>query len=127
MLGVIQGTGDAFITFAGGDASHDRLGLGDGGSIESADATRAFWAERAGCTPDPVVTALDPVDDEDPTRVTCTPTVGAMTARASITISSPGWAIPGLPKRGNTPCVTGPTSRQLDATALIWAFFNEGS
>ena len=123
----IQGTEDAFITFEGGDAGHDRFNLGDGGAIESADTTRAFWAERAGCDPEPVVTALDPVNAQDPTRVTLYAYRGCE-AGARIDyyiVSGMGHVWP--PDEGTSPRETGATSTQLDATSLVWAFFNEGS
>ncbi len=121
----IQGTEDAFITFEGGDASHDRLGIGDGGAIESADTTRAFWAERYGCTPEPEVTALEPVDAQDSTRATLYAYRGCQDgARIDYYIVT-GMGHTWPPNEGATPRVAGQTSKQLDATELIWAFFNE--
>jgi polyhydroxybutyrate depolymerase len=120
----IQGTEDQFITFAGGDASHDTLGLGDGGAIESADTTRAFWAERYGCDPTPTVTALDPVDPQDPTRAELYAYRGCdADARIDYYIVT-GMGHTWPPNSGVAPRVSGPASPQLDATALIWAFFN---
>lgn len=122
----IQGTEDAFMTFEGGDSSHDQLGLGDGGAIESADVTRAFWAERYGCDPTPQVSELDPVDGQDPTRVTlyayrgCE--VGARIDYYIVTGMGHSWP----PNEVVAPRIAGRTSQQLDATALIWAFFNQG-
>ena len=122
----IQGTEDAFMTFEGGDASHDRLGLGDGGAIESADVTRAFWAERYGCDPTPQVSELDPVDAQDPTRVSLYAYRGCQAgARIDYYIVT-GMGHTWPPNEGATPRIVGPTSRQLDATALIWTFFNQG-
>lgn len=120
----IQGTEDEFITFEGGDAAHDRFPrLGEGGAIESADSTRRFWASVNGCDPEAQAQALPPADDTDPTRVFLYDHQGcADGARVEYyVVEGMGHAWP--PLNPAAPRVSGSTSKQLDATALIWAFF----
>lgn len=64
----IQGTGDPFISIKGGEVKHKRLGIGDGGLVESADKTMRFWTAKNGCEDSPKKVRL-PVIIDDRTEV----------------------------------------------------------
>ena len=119
----ILGTEDPFMTFDGGDSSHDENGLGDGGPVESAQDTESFWAQRNGCGDMPEVTELEPVRPNNETRATLRAYDSCdQGARVHFYIvQGMGHTWPPLP--GAVPSLSGPRSPQLDATALIWAFF----
>jgi polyhydroxybutyrate depolymerase len=118
----IQGTADLFINLEGGDASHDTTGLGDGGLIESAQATAAFWAQHNGCDPEPTVQALEPTSEDDETTVELRTWRGCQGDALIDYYIVHGMGHTWPPLEGAAPRLSGPSSHQLDATALIWAF-----
>ena len=113
------------MTFEGGDAAHDERGLGDGGSIESADATANFWAQKNGCVSEPDVRRLEPVEPDDPTRVELREfrdcDAGAMIDYYVVEGMGHNWP----PMEPRFPRIAGPTSPQLNATGVIWQFFQD--
>ncbi|MGM0558911.1 MAG: alpha/beta hydrolase family esterase [Myxococcota bacterium] len=121
----IQGTEDPFMTFEGGDASHDERGLGAGGAIESAEATADFWAQKNGCDPEPNIRRLEPVDPDDPTRVelwefrNCEG--GAQIDYYIVEGMGHTWP----PLEARFPRLSGPTSPNINATGVIWRFFQD--
>ena len=122
----IQGTLDPFMTFEGGDSSHDaRPNLGDGGPILGVIETAEYWARLMMCEETPTITALEPLDPSDPTRVERR--LWDMCAQSAIIdyyiVEGMGHTWP--PRQSAVPRISGPASSQLDATALIWAFFQD--
>lgn len=116
----IQGTDDPFVTFEGGDVAHDRYpNLGEGGPILSAEATRAAWAGWLGCDPTPTDQRLDPPVPDDPTRVTRRQHTSC--DFGFYIVEGMGHAWPPFPAA--LPAVSGPTSRNLNATAVLWEAF----
>lgn len=119
----IQGTEDPFIDIDGGDAAHrDRPALGEGGDVESAEATMLHFAEVLQCDLDPQSTRLSPIDEDDPSRVDrfrftdC----GQQQRLHYYIVDGMGHTWP--PLGGVFPRISGPSSAQLDATATIWEF-----
>lgn len=121
-LRAIQGTEDPFVTFEGGDVSHDRFPrLGEGGPILSAEATREAWAGWLGCDLVPSVERLEPLVPDDPTRVVVQRHEGC--DFEFFVVEGMGHAWPPFPAA--LPAVSGPTSRNLIATTALWeAFMN---
>ncbi len=123
----IQGTDDEFVTFEGGEVSHDRYPrLGEGGAIESAAETMTFWAHQLGCDGSPDVEVLPPVDESDPTEVERFIYRDCQGDRALnyYVVHGMGHAWP--PYEPFAPRISGATSNQLNATDLIWEFFRHG-
>ncbi len=119
----IQGGADPIVPLAGGEVASSALfDLGKGGMVESAATTMNFWASADAC-------------DLKPTLVHETATVNDGTSVDKYTYSgcksgSPvvyyivqgmGHAWP--PHPGRAPQITGPTSRNINATDVIWDFF----
>jgi polyhydroxybutyrate depolymerase len=111
----IQGTADPLLPYAGGG-----VGGGRGGVLSAAESI-AFWAGVAGCGGTPAVTD-EPDRVRDGTRVRVTAYSGCRDGRAVelYTIQGGGHTWPGGPRVGRS---VGRVSREIDATALIWAFF----
>lgn len=119
----IRGTEDPFINFEGGDSTHNTFEmLGAGGLIESAADARFFWASQNGCD-DAVVEELEPVDTDDPTRVTRVTHEGCEGGVRVVYYTVEGMGHTWPPKEGAAPRISGPSSSQLNATELVWEFF----
>ena len=120
----IQGTEDPFIPIDGGDTRHQRFSnLGDGGDVESAQETMAFWAQEWGCDLPGTVEELAVVDAEDPTRVTRHEVRGcAEGARIDYyVVEGMGHTWP--PNEAAAPAISGASSSQMNARDVIWEFF----
>ncbi len=122
----IQGTADPFMTYCGGDAEHDGIGVGNGGAIRSAEESRIFWADANGCDVSPRIERLEPKTDNPDT------TVYRFThANCDTSASFEFYGIEGMghnwPPTERRPNFSGPGTDQLNATDRIWAFFNSGS
>jgi len=121
----IQGTADPGIPIQGGEQGGFG-GLGDGGFVESADATMRLWAQKNGCGEKPQVTDMPPKVN-DGTRVkryaydTCRS--GAAVYYYIVEGMGHGWP----PKRPQAPRLAGPTSQNINATDVIWEFFKAHS
>lgn len=113
----INGTADPLVPYTGGMVARER------GEVISTDDTMKFWATNNGCTGDPTEEALPDIDITDSTRVykrtypTCTVPL------ILYYIQDGGHTWPGgsqyLPKR-----LIGVVNRDIDATQLIWDFFD---
>ncbi len=118
----IHGELDAIVPYSGGDVS---TGGGDM-SFLSAAATAARWATINGCKDTPANTEmLPPLDDNSPGRVTrYTYDCEASAPVIFLSVGGGGHTWPG---RDNwyPSFIVGPTSSQLDATAVIWDFLKE--
>jgi polyhydroxybutyrate depolymerase len=135
----LQGTADPFITYTGGDASHDGEttnpddevrpvfeDAGAGGAILSADATRQHWATHSGCEAEPAVQRLEAQTDNARTTVyrylyrQCEDAIRI--AYYAVDCMGHNWPT-GLGAEPSNPMLTGWTSEEIDATERIWAFF----
>jgi polyhydroxybutyrate depolymerase len=112
---MIHGTDDPLVPFAGGGRRRQLL--------LSAPATAQHWARMAGCAPTPTVTYL-PDRANDGTRVRREVYSGGPDGAEVVLYVIEGgghtWpgGIPYLPER-----IIGRTSRQMDASQVIWEFF----
>jgi polyhydroxybutyrate depolymerase len=119
----IGGTADPVMPFKGG-AVADLGGRGEGGSVLSVIDTISFWTRANGCGVPDVPQVLPPVAAHDPTRISRTrysdcARGGAVTL---LTVVGGGhtWLGSHAPEQ---PAITGPLSRQLDASTAIADFF----
>ncbi len=120
---MINGTADPLVPYEGGYVHVFRKKLG---KILSVQQTVDFWVARNGCSTKPQVSMTPDTDPEDGTRVQksaysqCTDDAGVVL----YTIRGGGHTWPGgnqyLPE-----FLIGKTSRDLDASEVIWKFFNE--
>jgi polyhydroxybutyrate depolymerase len=118
-LSVIEwhGTDDRFVPYGGGDI----LGRPAAGRVLSVEETVALWARLNGCAGGVRQSNLAPLDAADPTRVRRS-TYGTCHLGSEVTlytIQGGGHTWPGtapLP-------LLGATSRQINATQVIWEFF----
>lgn len=116
----IQGTVDEFITFEGGDASHDRYPrLGEGGAIISAYDSRDFWADALRCEGAPLREILPQVGEPDGTEGRVYTYEGC--DFQFYVVEGMGHTWPPFP--GVAPRLSGPSSNQINATELIWEAF----
>jgi len=110
-----QGTGDPFVPYAGGGA-----GL-RGGPVLSAERSARLWARVNGCTVPPNADApTDSVIDGTRVRRESYPACSNNRAVVLYTIEGGGHTWPGGPAGAHR---LGRASREIDATGLIWAFF----
>jgi len=114
----IHGTADPLTLYAGGTIGVNR------GAISGAVNSIAVWAAVDGCRLVPRWEPLAPIVPSDPTRVAKQEFSGCRDGREVVlyAIDGAGHAWPGgvsaLPETA-----VGPTTRQLDATRVIWDFF----
>lgn len=113
-----NGTADALVPFEGGAIVRDR------GRVLGARATARRWAELNGCAPHPVSQALPDLDPRDGTTVTRETWSGGRAGAEVVlyVIEGGGHTWPGIDKwryRRTGAAV----SHDIDATALIWEFF----
>ena len=112
-----QGTADPLMPYAGGGVARRR------GRVLSAERSIAFWATNSGCSAAPVTTdAPDRVTDGTLVRRTVYGACREGRAVELYTIEGGGHTWPGGPPVGGA---VGRVTREIDATALIWAFFVE--
>ena len=122
-LVVIQGTEDPFIPIEGGDTKHKRLGIGDGGLVESADAAMKFWAKKNGCATSPTTVEPRPAVS-DGTYYTLYQYKNCRNDTAVFYYVVHGMGHGWPPKGGEvSERVSGPTSQNINATDVIWEFF----
>ncbi len=117
---VVMGDRDPLVPYAGG-------GLGRnaerGTALSAIDAAR-FWATTNGCAPASTASALPDTDPDDGTRTNVTRFTGCRDGAdvSLFTVEGGGHTWPGgLQYLGER--MIGKTSRDWDASAVIWAFF----
>lgn len=120
---IINGTEDPLVPWAGGDIHFGRAKLGQ---VLSVADTVKFWVANNKCTSLPLVTELPDKDPSDGTRVQ-RETYGGCTDGAEVVlyeVEGGGHTWPGglqyLPAS-----IIGRTSRDFDASEVIWQFFKE--
>jgi len=113
------GTEDPLMPYGGG-----KVGSDVGGEVLSAEATRKRWAELDGCTDSPSPVAepdSDPSDGTTATRTAHTACAGGSEV-ILYSILHGGHTWPSGPQYMSERIV-GKTARDIDASALAWAFF----
>jgi polyhydroxybutyrate depolymerase len=120
---IINGTEDPLERWEGGEIS---LGRNTYGTVLSVADTVKFWVEKNGCSSSPVITQLPDTDPADGTTVKKEVYGGCQDGAEVVlyAIEGGGHTWPGglqyLPK-----FVIGRTSKELNASEVIWQFFKE--
>lgn len=122
----INNINDPVVPFEGGEIyTHFRKRLG---KVLSTDDSVSFWVRRNRCSTEAVVSRLEDKDPNDGTRVIVKHYPGgeAGTEVFLYAIEGGGHTWPGgfqyLPER-----IIGKTSRDIDASEIIWSFFKRHS
>lgn len=112
---IMMGTDDPIVPYEGTE-----------GAFMSAEATAAFWVEVNGITAEPEVEYLDPVKDDDPSRIKRTMWTGGIDGTAVIlyTIEGGGHTWPGGHQYYPVEAI-GLASQQMDGSAVLWENFVE--
>jgi polyhydroxybutyrate depolymerase len=118
---LMGGTADPLMPFGGGEiAAARRLGAGVGGQVISWPQTVDFWARANGCDsrsgPEQLADAA-----RDGTRVAREALGGCSAPVVAFTVDGGGHTWPGM--EGRERRLTGPISRDIDATGTIIGFF----
>lgn len=118
---LMGGTADPLMPFDGGEiAAARRLGAGVGGQVISWPQTVDFWARANGCASRPGPEQLADVA-RDGTRVSREAPGGCNAPVLAFAIDGGGHTWPGMAGRERR--LTGPISRDIDATGTIIGFF----
>lgn len=123
----INNVNDPLVPYEGGEiyGSFHRIKLG---RVLSVDESVGFWVKHNMCSPEPLVLEEPDRDPKDGTRVTRKEYSNANDGTEVIlySVEGGGHTWPGglqyLPK-----WVVGKTSRDIDATGIIWTFFKKHS
>jgi len=114
----INGDADPFIPIQGGECCK----RGDGGRLLSTKDSLNFFVKKNGCSGTPVREMLPaPVDDGTTLERHTYPACGYHTDVVWYVIHGGGHAWP--PKPPQAPRISGPSSKNIDATSVIWQFF----
>jgi len=119
----INNVDDPVVPFEGGEI-YGHFGREMLGKVMSVDQSVGYWVKKNGCSPVPVVTEEPDRDPTDGTRVTRKVYVNEDDGTEVIlyVVDGGGHTWPGgiqyLPSR-----VIGKTSRDIDASEVIWSFF----
>lgn len=120
---IINGTEDPLVPWAGGEVHLEPLELGQVLSVED---TVKFWVDSDKCTLLPLVTQLPDKDPSDGTRVRMETYGGCQDGSEVVlyAVEGGGHTWPGgLPYSPES--VIGRTSRDFNASEVIWQFFKE--
>lgn len=118
----IQGDADPGIPIAGGEMGGGRA-MAVGGVAASATQTMGLWAHANGCNPKPTVTR-EPPRVNDGTRV-IKYSFTECTAGTGVTFYVVEGMGHGWPPQNNEMRMNGSPSQNINATEVIWNFFNE--
>jgi polyhydroxybutyrate depolymerase len=120
---IINGTDDPLVPWAGGDIHFGNITLGE--VLPVADTVK-FWVEKNGCSSSPIITQLPDTDPVDGTTVRKEVYGGCQDGAEVVlyAIEGGGHTWPGglqyLPES-----VIGRTSKEFNASEVIWQFFKE--
>ena len=117
----IQGGADPLIPIGGGEEG-GFYGLGDGGFVESADATMRLWAQKNGCLVTPLIADLPPTVD-DGTRVKKYTYISCRNNAEVVYYIVEGMGHGWPPKLPQAPRLAGSSSHNINATEVVWEFF----
>jgi polyhydroxybutyrate depolymerase len=122
---MINGKDDPLVPWDGGQLNSGKRMGGKGGEVISVPDTIRFWRMHNNCTDDYAETTLPDKDSDDGTRVKqkkyteCE----AGTEVTLLTVVGGGHTWPGAPERPRMKKRTGNTSYDIDASEVIWEFF----
>ena len=121
---IINGTRDPLVPWQGGSLRKSRQ-LGKGGEVISAADALEFWAGQNACSADPEVTRFEDRDPDDGTSVERTRFSDCRdhTEVSLVAVEGGGHTWPGSQERPRLKRTVGTTSREINASELIWDFF----
>lgn len=122
---IINGTQDPLVPWHGGSLRQSRK-LGKGGEVISAADALEFWTTQNACSAESDVRRLEDRDPDDGTSVERT-RYGDCRGQAEvqlIAVEGGGHTWPGSPERPRLKRTVGKTSRDINASELIWEFFS---
>jgi polyhydroxybutyrate depolymerase len=119
---LMNGTGDPLVPWEGGQVSVFRK---ERGEVLSTNATLGFWVGHNDCAAKPDVTVLPDMDPDDGSTVRVIRYSGPGNDCDVVlyAIEGGGHTFPGSPGR-NMPRLLGNRNEDIDAAAVIWAFFS---
>jgi polyhydroxybutyrate depolymerase len=120
---IINGTDDPLVPWEGGDIRPGEMSLGN---VLSVDDTVEFWTKNNGCQVQPDITRLSERNHEDGTAV-WVETYSGFSAGTEVVlygIDGGGHTWPGGYQYADESLI-GKTSREFDASEIIWQFFEE--
>jgi polyhydroxybutyrate depolymerase len=117
----IQGGADPLVPLDGGTVKSSAA-LGSGGVVQSANQTMQLWASVDGCEANPSVTHLPPAVG-DGTSVDQYTYSGCDGTNAVVYYIVQGMGHGWPPNPPEDPRVAGNTSRNFNATNVVWEFF----
>ena len=122
---MINGKDDPLVPWDGGQLSSGKRMGGKGGEVISVPDTIRFWRMHNNCADDYTETILPDKDPDDGTRVKQKKHTECEsgTEVTLLTIVGGGHTWPGAPERPRMKKRTGNTSYDIDASEVIWEFF----
>jgi polyhydroxybutyrate depolymerase len=120
---IVNGTDDPLVPWEGGDIHLGRTKLGE---VLSVADTVKFWVGKDQCASSPVITQLRDKDPADGTKVRKESYGGCQDGAEVVlyAIEGGGHTWPGGPQY-LPESIIGRTSREFDASEVIWQFFKE--
>lgn len=117
---MINGTDDSLVPY-GGAVGRSRV------SIVTALQTVDFWIAKNGCVTNPTATQLPDRDPDDGTRIERRMYAAGPDGAEVVffAVHGGGHTWPGAPIQYLPEGVVGKTSRDMDATSVIWKFFQQ--
>jgi polyhydroxybutyrate depolymerase len=122
---LIGGTADPLVPWTGGELKRGPQLGGKGGTVISVHDTIEFWRKHNGCSSRAREIALPDRDPGDGTRVMETRFGSCKddTEVVLVAVEGGGHTWPGAPERPRIARIVGRTSRDIDASEVIWEFF----
>jgi len=123
---LIAGIADPLVPWSGGELTRGPQLGGKGGKVISVHDTIEFWRRHNGCSSDAREIALPDRDPDDGTRVLQTQ-FGSCRDGADVmllAVEGGGHTWPGAPERPKIKRLVGRTTRDIDASEMIWEFFS---
>ncbi len=123
---LIGGVSDPLVPWNGGELTRGRALGGKGGTVISVHDTIEFWRRHNGCSAGAREIALPDRDPDDGTRVmqtlydSCKDDAQVML----LAVEGGGHTWPGAPERPRITRIVGRTSRDIEASEMIWEFFS---
>jgi polyhydroxybutyrate depolymerase len=122
---MISGVDDPLVPYGGGVLRRGKALGGRGGEVIAVPDAAAYWADNNGCARDPEQAMLPDRDPGDGTRVRVTryEDCEAGAAVRLYAVEGGGHTWPGARERKRIRHIVGATSYDIDASEIIWEFF----
>jgi len=127
---LINGVADPIMPYNGGEIRKGRR-AGNGGSVMSVKQTTDFWVRNNGCGKSPARSELEDRDRRDGTRVSVAHYAqcqkGSEVRLLSIKGGGHTWPGSPMPSKGLRKRIVGVTSQDINASDVVWSFFQQHS